>query len=217
MPDFAAQRFNMVASQVLASGVTDERILGAMGRIERERFVPTAKRSIAYAETPLEVVSRRYLLDPRTFALMLDAAELGSTDKVLDVGCATGYSTAVLSELAGRVVGLEQDADLVRIAEETLRTLRHVNVVVVQGSLADGYRAEAPFDVIFVNGSIETRPQVLLTQLGTGGRLVAAVGNETQAKATVYLSENGRIGHRVAFDAPVPALVGFRQPVGFVF
>jgi len=91
MPDYAEQRFHMVVSQVLASGVTNERILAAMRKIERERFVPTAKRPIAYAEAAVEVVARRYLIDPRNFALMLEAAELSVSDKVLDVGCATGY------------------------------------------------------------------------------------------------------------------------------
>lgn len=217
MSDFATQRFNMVASQVLASGVTDDRVLAALGKVERERFVPTAKRPVAYAETAVEVVSKRFLLDPRNFGLMLNAAEIEATDKVLDVGCATGYSTAVLAELAGRVVGLDLDADLVRIALEALQGLNLRNTVVVQGSLADGFRGEAPYDVIFVNGRIETRPQALLAQLATGGRLVAIVGNQDMAKATVYVNEDGRIGHRVVFDASAPLLAGFRQPVGFVF
>lgn len=217
MPDYAAQRFNMVASQVLASGVTDERILAAMGKVERERFVPTAKRSIAYAEVALEVVSRRYILDPRNFALLMSAAEIGRGDRVLDVGCTTGYSTAVLAQLGDRVIGLEQDADLVRIAAEILHALSIGNAVIVQGGLAEGFRSEAPYDVIFVNGAIETEPRALLSQLAEGGRLVAAVGSETQAKATLFQNERGRIGHRVVFDAPIPALVGFRQPVGFVF
>ena len=217
MPDYAEQRFNMVASQILASGVTDERILAAMQKIERERFVPTAKRPIAYAEAPIEVVSKRYLIDPRNFAMMLDAAEIESGDKVLDVGCATGYSTAVLSELAARVIGLEQDADLVRIAAEMMQALYLQNAVIVQGSLAEGFKGEAPYDVIFVNGGIEAAPRVLLTQLADGGRLVAVVGQAGQSRAIVYLNENGRIGRRVAFDASLPMLVGFRQPVGFVF
>jgi len=217
MPDYAEQRFHMVVSQVLASGVTNERILAAMRKIERERFVPTAKRPIAYAEAAVEVVARRYLIDPRNFALMLEAAELSVSDKVLDVGCATGYSTAVLSELVARVVGLEQDADLVRIAGEMMQALDVKNAVIVQGSLADGFRPEARYDVIFVNGGIEIAPRALLAQLAEGGRLVAVVGVPGQTRATVYVNENGRIGHRVAFDASVPALVGFRQPVGFVF
>jgi protein-L-isoaspartate(D-aspartate) O-methyltransferase len=217
MPDYAEQRFHMVVSQVLASGVTDERILSAMRKIARERFVPTAKRPIAYAEAAVEVVSRRYLLDPRNFALMLEAAEIVASDKVLDVGCTTGYSTAVLSELGQHVVGLEQDADLVRIASEMMQALDVKNGVIVQGSLADGFRAEAPYDVIFVNGGIEVAPRALLAQLAEGGRLIAVVGVPGQTRATVYLNENGRIGHRIAFDATVPALVGFRQPIGFVF
>ncbi len=217
MPDYDKQRFNMVVSQVLASGVTDERILAALRKIERERFVPMVKRPVAYADAPIEVVSRRYLMDPRNFALMLQAAELSATDKVLDVGCATGYSTSVLCELVGRVIGLEQDVDLVRIATEMMQALDVKNGVVVQGSLADGFRAEAPYDVIFVNGAIETAPQALLAQLAHGGRLVAVVGTPGQAKATVYSNARGRIGHRAVFDASVPPLVGFRQAVGFVF
>jgi len=217
MPDYAEQRFHMVVSQVLASGVTDERILAAMRKIERERFVPTAKRPVAYAEAAVEVVAGRYLIDPRNFALMLDAAEISVTDKVLDVGCTTGYSTVVLSEIAARVVGLEQDADLVRIASDMTQALDMKNGVIVQGSLADGFRSEAPYDVIFVNGGIEIAPQALLAQLGEGGRLVTVVGVPGQTRAMVYLNENGRIGHRAAFDATVPALIGFRQPVGFVF
>ena len=217
MPDYAEQRFNMVACQVLASGVTDERILAAMRKVERERFVPTLKRSVAYAEAAVEVVARRYLMDPRTFALTLNAAGIYAGDKVLDVGCATGYSTAVLSELAKRVIGLEQDADLVRIASEIIQGLNLTNIAIVQGSLAGGFKAEAPYNVIFVNGSIEIVPQPLLAQLAHGGRLVAAVGTQTRARATVYLNENGRIGHRATFEAAAPALAGFRQPVGFVF
>ena len=217
MPDYAEQRFHMVVSQVLASGVTDEPILAAMRKIERERFMPTAKRHIAYAEAAVEVVARRYLIDPRNFAMMLDAAEIKAGDKVLDVGCTTGYSTAVLSEIAARVVGLEQDADLVRIASEMMQALDIKNGRIVQGSLADGFRPDAPYDVIFVNGGIEITPHALLAQLAEGGRLVAVVGVPGQTKAMVYLNENGRIGHRVAFDASVPALIGFRQPVGFVF
>ena len=217
MPDYAEQRFNMVASQVLASGVTDDRILAAMGKIARERFVPTAKRPIAYAEAPVEVVSGRYLVDPRTFALMLAAAEVRATDKVLDVGCATGYSSAVLSELARDVVGLEQDADLARIADDAMRALATRNVTIVQGPLAGGFRDDSPYDVIIVNGGIEVMPQALLAQLAPGGRLVAVVGSTGQAKATVFLNEDGHIGRRVAFDAEIPLLAGFRQPVGFLF
>lgn len=217
MPDYAAQRFNMVVSQVQASGVIDDRILAAMGKVERERFVPAAKRAIAYAEAPLEIVSKRFLLDPRTFSLMINAAEIGPDDKILDVGCLSGYSTAVLGLLAERVIGLEHDTDLVRVAGEAMAAMHLDNAVVVQGSLSDGFKPEAPYDVIIVNGGIEERPAALVGQLAPGGRLVAIIGSATEGKGTVFLNEGGHLGRRVVFDAPVPMLAGFRRPVGFVF
>lgn len=217
MPNFSVQRFNMVASQVLASGVIDERILTTMRTVERERFLPAAKQALAYAETAIEVVPGRYLMDPRTFALMLQAAEIGPKDKVLDVGCGTGYSTAVLAGLAARVIGLEQDADLVRIAVEQLHRLGVGNASVVQGSFADGSPASAPYDTIFMNGAIESEPRALFSQLAEGGRLVAVMAQESGGRATVFLNERGHIGRRIVFDAQLPLLVGFRQPVGFVF
>jgi protein-L-isoaspartate(D-aspartate) O-methyltransferase len=215
MSDYASQRSNMVVSQVLANGVTDERILKALREVERERFVPAAKRALAYAESAVEVVPGRFLLDPRTFALMLAAAEIGPEDRVLDIGCATGYSAAVLGRLGGRVVALEQDADLVRIAAETVPGAG--NISVVQGSLAEGHRAGAPYDVIFINGAVETVPEALLAQLADGGRLIVVVRKQAQGHAVVFLKELGRIGRRIAFDATVPLLAGFRQPAGFVF
>jgi protein-L-isoaspartate(D-aspartate) O-methyltransferase len=217
MPDYAAQRSNMVASQILANDVTDTRLLAAFAKIERERFVPGAKRALAYADAQVEIVPGRWLLDPRTFAKLLRLAEIFPEDKVLDVGCTAGYSTAVLSLIAGRVVGLEQDADLVRVASEAVRTLPAPNATVVQNSLPDGYGTAAPYDVIVIEGAIEAAPHALLAQLADGGRLVTIVRNEVQGHAVLYLNEQGRIGRRVAFDASAHVLAGFRQPAGFVF
>lgn len=217
MPDYAGQRLTMVASQVLPSGATDERLLGAMGEIPRERFVPADKRSIAYADAPLEVVNRRWLLAPATFARLVQLAQIAPDDRVLDVGCTTGYSTAVLAKLARRVVGLEEDADLVRIASECLHGMQVGNAQVVQGALADGHRAENPYDVILVEGAMEEEPERLLAQLAEGGRLVGILQRETQGHGILYLKERGQTGRRVAFDATAHVLAGFREPAGFVF
>jgi protein-L-isoaspartate(D-aspartate) O-methyltransferase len=217
MPDYAAQRSNMVASQVLANGVTEARLLDALGRVPREGFVPAAKRSVAYVDAPIELAHRRWLLEPRTFAKMLQLAEIGASDSVLDVGCTTGYSTAVIAGVAARVVGLEQDADFVRVSEENLRQLGIHNATIAQGLLADGFRSAAPFDAIIVNGAIETHPGKLLAQLAEGGRLVAVVQNGAAGQAAIYLNEKGRVGRRFAFDAWAPVLNGFRQSAGFVF
>jgi protein-L-isoaspartate(D-aspartate) O-methyltransferase len=217
MPDYLAQRLNMVESQVRVNDVTDIRVQQAMCDVPRERFVPTARKATAYADAPLEVVQGRFLMEPRAFAKLLQLAEIQPTDNVLDVGCATGYSSAVLARIAARVTGLEQDADLVRVASEALPAVGATNVVVVQGGLAEGHKAKAPYDVIYVNGAIETRPDALLGQLAEGGRLVAVVKSGASGHATVFLKEKGQIGSRAAFDADAPVLPGFREKVGFVF
>lgn len=217
MPDYLAQRRNMVESQLRVNDVTDSRVLEAMGAVPRERFVPAARKATAYADAPLEVVAGRFLMEPRAYGKMLQLAEIRPTDSVLDVGCATGYSSAVLARIGARVTALEQDADLVRVADETLPTVGATNAVVVQGGLFEGHKAKAPYDVIVVNGGIETRPDALLAQLGEGGRLVAVVKAGAQGHAALFLKEKGRIGSRAAFDADAQILPGFREKVGFVF
>ncbi len=217
MPDYAVQRINMVDSQVLANGVPDGRLVEALRDVPRERFVPSAKRSVAYADAEIEVVHGRWLLAPRTFAKLLELAEIEPSDSVLDVGCATGYSTAILARISGRVIGLEQDADLVRIAVEAVHDFGCRNASVVQGSLTHGVRAAAPFDVIIVEGAFERSPDNLLAQLAVGGRLVGILQNAEQGHAVLYLKEPERMGRRIGFDASAPVLAGFRQPAGFIF
>jgi protein-L-isoaspartate(D-aspartate) O-methyltransferase len=161
------------------------------------------------------VAPGRYLLDPRSFAKLVQLAQINATDRVLDVGCGTGYSAAVLARLAAEVVALEQDADLVRIASELLANAVG-KVEVVQGGLIEGVKGQAPFDVIFVNGAIEEVPQSLLSQLAEGGRLVAVL-KDGQSRAWLFLNENGHLGRRPDFDADVPLLAGFKKAIGFVF
>lgn len=211
----ASARFNMIEAQIRTNNVTDVRIHAALDAVLRERFVPTAKQALAYADVPVEIAPGRYLLDPRSFAKALQLVRVSAEDKVLDVGCGTGYSSAVLGRLARNVIALEQDADLVRVAAGLLETLP--NVQITQGALIEGFKDEAPYDVIFVNGAIEAQPDTLLSQLGEGGRLVAFVQKGAQGRATLYLKEQGRVGHREDFDANVPLLAGFKKHLGFVF
>jgi protein-L-isoaspartate(D-aspartate) O-methyltransferase len=217
MPDYAAQRLNMVESQVRTNDVTDTRIHAAMREVPREQFVPASRRAVAYAEAAVEIVRGRYLLEPRTFAKLLQLATVGPNDAVLDLACATGYSTVVIARLAKTVIGLEQDADCVRLASEAVPAAGAKNATVVQGGLVEGFPSKAPYDVIFVNGAIETVPDALLAQLAEGGRLVAVIKSGELGRATLYLRDHGRVGHRVAFDAAAHPLVGFRNTVGFVF
>jgi protein-L-isoaspartate(D-aspartate) O-methyltransferase len=217
MPDYRAIRKTMVDAQVRANDVADPRIHAAMLAVPRERYVPAVRRGLAYAEVPLEVSQGRFLLDPRTFAKMIQLAEIRPDDRVLDVGCATGYSAAVLARLGAEVVALEQDADLVRLASEILAAEGVSHVAVVQGSLVEGVKAQAPYDVILINGAVETVPEQLFAQLAEGGRLVAVIQENSAGRATLFVKQNSRIGSWPGFDAGVPLLAGFRKAVGFVF
>jgi len=208
-------RFNMIEAQIRTNNVTDVRIHAALDAVMRERFVPSTKQALAYADVPVEIAPGRYLLDPRSFAKALQLVRVTAEDKVLDVGCGTGYSSAVLGRLARAVIALEQDADLVRVAAGLLEGL--ANVQITQGALIEGFKDGGPYDIIFVNGAIEAQPDTLLSQLAESGRLVAFVQKGAQGRATLYLKEQGRVGHREDFDANVPLLAGFKKHLGFVF
>jgi protein-L-isoaspartate(D-aspartate) O-methyltransferase len=217
MPDFDALRRTMVDGQVRPNDVADTRIHAAMMAVPRERFVPGPKRALAYADAPVEVAPKRYILAPMTFAKLVQLAEIKSTDRILDVGCATGYSSAVLARLGKEVVALEQDADMVRIASEVLPSVGASNTAVVQGGLVEGVKGQGPFDVIVINGAVESVPDTLLAQLAEGGRLVTVIQENAAGRATLFVKENSRVGRRPSFDAGVPMLAGFKKAVGFVF
>lgn len=215
MLDARSARFNMIEAQIRTNDVTDVRILAALDAVARERFVPAAKQAWAYADVPVEIAPGRYLLDPRSFAKALQLARVGADDRVLDVGCGTGYSAAVLGRLAAGVVALEQDADLVRIAAGLLES--QPNVQITQGALIEGFKAGGLYNVIFVNGALEADPDMLLSQLEEGGRLVGFLQSGAQGRAVLYLKEHGQVGRRFDFDATVPVLAGFKKHIGFVF
>jgi len=128
MLNSAAQRANMVATQIRTNDVTDARVCRALLEVPREDFVPKALASLAYMESCVPLMRGRVLLDPRSFGKLLQLAVIAEDDSVLDVGCATGYSTAVIARLAARVVGLEQDTELAQIAAENLGDLSNVEV-----------------------------------------------------------------------------------------
>jgi protein-L-isoaspartate(D-aspartate) O-methyltransferase len=215
MTDFAAARTHMVDGQVRTSDVTDLRILWAMQTIPRERYVPAKSRDLAYVDFDMPVAPRRCLLKPRVLAKMLQAAGIRPADRVLDVGCGLGYSAALLARLAAQVVALEEGADLATAAREALAG--ESNVEVVTGSLAEGYTAAAPYDVIVLEGATEVEPDALLRQLSDGGRLVCILGGGPAAKAMLYTRSGDDTGGRPIFDAAAGVLPGFEKPPAFAF
>ena len=221
MTDTRLQRLNMVESQVRPSDVTDRRILKAMLDVPRERFVPASLVALAYMDEALQVNAPgspdRYLLAPRTFAKLVQLAEIGPEAIVLDIGCATGYSTAVLAQLAKRVIAVECDRTLGESAQRALAEQNVTNASVVYGRLNEGAAADAPFDAILLNGAAETIPQALFEQLKDGGRLVAIMKDAQLWRAQVWQRVGGVFDARTAFDAGAPLLPGFERPNGFVF
>jgi protein-L-isoaspartate(D-aspartate) O-methyltransferase len=217
--DYARSRRTMVDNQVRPADVTDHRIIAALLDVPRERFVAPSKQAVAYLDIDVPVAddSARVLLKAIVFGKLLQAAGIKETERVLDVGCATGYSSAVLARFARAVVALEEDAALARHSAENLQALGASNARVVTGPLTRGAPAEAPYDVIFINGAIEVEPQALARQLRDGGRLVAVKGRAPNGKAMLYRSVNGELSGWPSFDASAPLLPGFAAPPVFVF
>jgi len=216
MTDFSIARANMVECQVRPNGITDHRIIAAMAEIAREEFVPANLRDIAYVDDDLEIADGRYLTEPMVFARLVQLAEIRPGDKILHVGAATGYGTAVLARLGSRVVGLESDGGLAGMARQNLAGAH--GATLAEGPLAGGHKAEGPFDVIVIDGRVAEVPEALLAQLADGGRLVAVVGEGEPAKACIWTVKGKARAVRAAFDAAIPGLPGFagKQPA-FVF
>ena len=223
MDEMAAARLNMVESQIRPNAVTDRRIIEAMLDIPREVFVPASLRSLAYMdeEVPVEPAGGgarpRALMAPMALARLIQLADVHADDLVLDVGCNTGYSTAILARMAGAVIGLEVDEDLASLAGTTLTQLEADNADIALGPLPEGAAAEGPYDVIVLQGSVPLGPHNLLAQLKDGGRLVAVVRGNAISRAILFEKVGTDISSRRAFDCGAPPLPGFEERPVFVF
>jgi protein-L-isoaspartate(D-aspartate) O-methyltransferase len=221
----ARHRRTMVDCQIRTFDVTDQPLLARMLEVPREDFLPPELAPLAYSDTGLQVKiggERRTLLPPLVLARLIQGAAVGSADKVLDVGAATGYSSALLAGLAGRVVALESDPSLYKELRSNLDAFGLEKVETVLAPLSEGASKEAPFDVIFINGAVEANLDALFAQLKDGGRLVALKplsGDLTgrASKAVRYEKIDGGIGYRVLFDASAPIFDAFRRDEQFTF
>ena len=218
MVDYTAARLNMVESQIRTDRVTDDALLEAFEQVPRELFVPEELRGVAYVDEDLAVGQGRHMMEPRVLARLLQAARPEPQDIVLDIGCGTGYATAILARLSATVVALEDGGDLAARANEVLGALEVDNAVVVEGPLNEGYAKQAPFNVIVVNGGVAEVPSAISGQLAEAGRLVTVVRNSAgMGRAILMQCTGGVVSSRPLFDAAVPVLPGFEVEPGFVF
>jgi protein-L-isoaspartate(D-aspartate) O-methyltransferase len=216
--DYQTARTNMVESQVRTNKVTDRRLIDALLAVPREQFVPAALRGIAYVDEDLPLGDHRYLIEPMVLARLLQSADLDGRERVLDVGCATGYASAIAARLVAQVVGLESVAAHARRARELAGALGIRNLEIVDGALGAGAPGRGPFDVILVGGAVAAVPETLKAQLAEGGRLLAVIKRAIglgQATLTVRLGDV--YSSRILFDAATPLLPEFAPQESFVF
>lgn len=217
MIDYTRARRTMVDNQLRTSGITDWRILDAMNRVPREKFVSERSAAFAYADDAIALSPSRMVLRPADFARLIQLAEITSQDLVLDLGCGTGYSTAVLAYLSSAVFGLESDEALAEKGNNVLEELGVSKAAIATGPIEAGLKKEAPFDVIVLEGAVDAVPQPLFGQLRDGGRLVAVIGTGNSAVAHLFLKSGDDVASISSFNASVPVLGQFASPPAFVF
>ena len=218
MLDFSRARQNMIEGQLRPNRVTDPRLLAAIADLPREHFLPEPLKGIAYVDDDIPLGRGRFLIEPLVLCRMLQVADVKPGDKVLDVACATGYSTALLAHLAHDVTGLENDPELAQQAKQNLAGLGIGNAKIVSGALQEGWAVEAPYDLIVIGGTVREVPAALQAQLADGGRLLTVVSNGTIAGTARLLQRVGSsVSSRPLFDAGTPALPGFDSHPSFVF
>lgn len=217
MSDYEAARMNMLEGQIRTNDVTDRNVQAAMMETPRERFVSGARQSQAYSDNNIEISGARYLMRPRAFSKLMQAARVEEGDVALVVGCASGYAAAVMGKLAESVIALESDEELAGQATATLGELEIDNVAVVSGALADGLADQGPYDVIFVDGALNQRCPQLEGQLADKGRLVFIEQAGPIGQARVVTRHNDNYVAVELFDASVAPLPGFDRESEFIF
>jgi protein-L-isoaspartate(D-aspartate) O-methyltransferase len=224
--DVERARFNMIEQQIRPWDVLDLDVLALLMHVKREEFVPPAHKALAFGEimiplaTPTDVALREgwCMLEPKVEARLLQDVAPKAHEKVLEVGTGSGYMAALLGSRAQRVISLELQPDLARMARENLQKAGIRNVEVREGDGSRGLAAEGPFDAIVLSGSVHEVPQALLAQLKVGGRLAAIVGDEPVMRAT-FITRTGEASFETQqpWDTVAPRLANFPEPSRFHF
>lgn len=211
--DLDAARHAMVASQLRTSGVNDARVVAAMAKVQREKFLPQSQRAFAYRDRALPLGGGRAQNSPLATGLLLTRAEIEPQDSVLLIGAAGGYTAALLTALAARVVGVEQDAELAGLARAALGGA----VELVEGPLIQGAPAHAPYDVLVIDGAVEAVPAALAEQVRVGGRIVAGLVDKGVTRLAAGVRTSAGFGLATFADSECAILPGFARPRGFQF
>ena len=210
IPDFAAARAAMVENQLRPQGVIDPLVLGAMGKIEREKFLPPHTRALAYVDRAVLMGDARYLPAPAVLGSLLTQMMVVRGQRALVIGAGTGYSSAVLEAMGLIVTTLETSSELASAARQN-------GLEVVEGPLQAGWKKDAPYHQVLIDGAVEYIPDSIVDQLANGGRLGAALVDRGITRLIVGRKAGGAFGYLSLSDAGVPALPGFSLPKAFTF
>lgn len=217
MTDYKTARTAMVDCQVRPSDVTKYPIIDALLTTPREAYVPAPIRPVAYAGKHISLGNGRVMLDARTFAKMLDSLNVQPDELVLDLGCGLGYSTAILAKMAEAVVSVESDANMARMASDTLSEQSVDNAYVAVGDLTLGNAKNGPYDAIILQGSVQTIPTALIEQLKNGGRICAIFQEDNHGECRIGYKSNDKVSWRTVFNATAPLINGFEIKKEFKF
>ena len=219
MTDFALARRNMIDGQLRPNKVTNAVLLGAIGELPRERFLPEALRSVAYADDDVPLGGGRYLMEPMVLARLIQALQPQPDDRALVVGAGRGYGAALLARLVKAVTALESDPGLAAAGEQITKDLALGGIQWVAGKLEPGAPASAPYDVVLIEGAVRQVPQAIFDQLAEGGRLAVTVSGAPGAMgvAQIFVKDSGVASGRPLFEAGTPLLPGFAPPPRFTF
>jgi protein-L-isoaspartate(D-aspartate) O-methyltransferase len=212
--DFEHMRRAMVASQLRTTGVADARVLAAVGEVPRERFVPAERVPIAYADALVPLGGGRELNPPMATARLLSEAGPRGHERAMVIGAATGYSAALLDKLCASVVAVEQDADLAAFARDALQGTK---VELVEGPLAAGHEAGAPYDLVLIDGAVSTVPDAIVAQVAENGKIAAIVLDGGVTRLGVGRKVAGSFGLTIFTDGAAAILPGFAKPRTFSF
>ena len=210
----AQQRERMVEEQLRSRGIGDERVLAAMAKVPRERFIPNEDAGNAYGDYPLPIGAGQTISQPYIVAAMVEALEARPEDRVLEVGTGTGYGAAILGELASEVWTIERYLELADKARQVLSELGYGNVYVVQGDGSVGLPQQLPFDKILVAAAAPRIPESLVEQLAEGGRLVIPVGTRIEQQVQVVRKIGGETvvtAHELCRFVPLVGAQGWEQ------
>ena len=219
MTDFALARRNMVEGQLRPNRVNNAGLLAILADLPRERFLPEALRSVAYADDDVPLGNGRYMMEPMVLARLIQVLQPQAEDKAMVVAAGRGYGAAILARLAKSVTAVETDASMAAAARQTLADLGLAAVELVVGQAEQGAAAGAPYDVILIEGAVREVPKTISDQLAEGGRLATVIADPSGALgvAHLYVKQRGVVSGRPLFDAGSPPPPGFAPPARFTF